>query len=306
MRRIQVIAGLVVVVVASSACPKNKKPQVQPARRATASPCIPPGGDFSRRVSAPATVLSWPDCWMTVRFNDGTERTLFAGYLDMDKSPAVGHLAQVTYDPVTNQGFISAFEVSPFANASPIPTPTPTPTPVPSPTPPTTNGCTFHGRVIDALNTAVPGVTVSVVNTAGGAPSNGVTDATGQYQIPVALAGQYRISNNMSTAVYTVTCAESSNSWDFIIIATPVPTPSPTPVPSPTVTPTPTPVPSPAPSPTPAPSPSPSPSPTPAPCQPTSWPSSVQGRNAQMAARRAEGCYPVNMPNNNTMNYARP
>lgn len=76
------------------------------------------------------------------------------------------------------------------------------------------------------------------------------------------------------------------------------------PLPSPT--PTQAPLPSPTPTSTPTPQPSPSPQPSPVRCLTTSWPSSTSGRNAKMAERRTQGCYPVRQPNLNTMEYARP
>jgi len=83
------------------------------------------------------------------------------------------------------------------------------------------------------------------------------------------------------------------NNWAAVGVVDPCggQVPSPTPTVAPTVTPTPAPLPS--------------PSPSPAACQPTSWPNSVGGQNAQMEARRAQGCYPVQRTNNG-MNYARP
>lgn len=92
---------------------------------------------------------------------------------------------------------------------------------------------------------------------------------------------------------------------------TPTVTTTPTPLVSPSLSPTGTPTPSPSPTTTRTPSPSPTPpaptpSPTPAPCLDTSWPGSLQGRNAKMREQRALGCFPVNQTDINRMEYARP
>src|SRR5436190_21555709 len=52
---------------------------------------------------------------------------------------------------------------------------------------------TMAGKVTDATGLAVPGVTITVVETRTGTRSDTVSDTTGQYMVPFLAPGDYRI-----------------------------------------------------------------------------------------------------------------
>jgi hypothetical protein len=137
------------VIVTPSKVAKRSLGATANATAATA--CTPPGGTPGNAVIKHGVVTSWASCYMSVRFDDGTTKNLFAGFGEKDTSPAIGASAMVSYDPTTGQNFWTRFDTvypfrettpsptpptpSPTATPTPIPTATPTPTPNPTPTP---------------------------------------------------------------------------------------------------------------------------------------------------------------------------
>ena len=57
---------------------------------------------------------------------------------------------------------------------------------------------TISGRVIDQAGAAVPGATVEVTNLEKGASRTAVTDAQGNYLVPLLLPGRYKVAISLA------------------------------------------------------------------------------------------------------------
>lgn len=220
------------------------------------STCVPPGGDFSRAVTESVTVVSYANCYLTVRRADSTIRAIFMGFPEKDWSPSIGATTQIRYDPVTMQGFVAIFSTYPWKEAS-VPTPSPTPTCiVTQPLTNTTISLDGAGSCMGVCATV--GYQVQATSTSGikkvelwMPPQGGDTN---WYQVGVGITTPpyvWTYTLTPKTYQHVARCYDSNNILGqsapiTITVAgiVPTPTPTPTPMPSPSPTPTPSPTPS--------------------------------------------------------------
>src|SRR3954469_20883884 len=59
--------------------PKNVTKDILTPKVSGLYGCVPPGGEFSAAIQGHGTVIAWSNCLMTVHFDDGTSKTLYAG-----------------------------------------------------------------------------------------------------------------------------------------------------------------------------------------------------------------------------------